>query len=70
VLIRAQALAVAVADTLGACDAVIGAVLAGLVLGQDPVLALESGLTLAAKSCAHEGAFGYGVTIDPDWPHW
>jgi fructoselysine 6-kinase len=54
-------------DTLGAGDAVIGGVLARLMLGDDPETALRAGQDLAAVSCGHNGAFGYGENLDDRW---
>jgi fructoselysine 6-kinase len=53
----------AVTDSLGAGDALIGGVLAGLVGGSSPQDALEAGARLAARVVGHFGAFGYG--FDP-----
>jgi fructoselysine 6-kinase len=54
-------------DTLGAGDAVIGGVLARLMLGDDAETALRAGQDLAAISCGHHGAFGYGENLDDRW---
>jgi sugar/nucleoside kinase (ribokinase family) len=54
-------------DTLGAGDSVIGGVLARLMLGDAPETALRAGQDLAAISCAHYGAFGYGENLDHRW---
>lgn len=54
-------------DTLGAGDAVIGGVLARLMLGDGPEAALRAGQELAAVSCGHHGAFGYGENLDGRW---
>jgi sugar/nucleoside kinase (ribokinase family) len=54
-------------DTLGAGDAVIGGVLARLMLGDPPEEAVRAGQELAALSCAHYGAFGYGENLDDRW---
>ncbi len=50
-------------DTLGAGDAVIGAVVAGLLRGEDPEPVMQSAMTLAAAVCQHHGAFGYGRAL-------
>jgi fructoselysine 6-kinase len=54
-------------DTLGAGDAVIGGVLARLMLGDSPEAALRAGQELAAVSCGHYGAFGYEENLDDRW---
>lgn len=54
-------------DTLGAGDAVIGGMLARLMLGDGPEAALRAGQDLAAVSCGHYGAFGYGENLDDRW---
>jgi len=64
---RVPALPLQPVDTLGAGDAVIGAVLARLMLGDDPDAALGAGQELAAISCAEYGAFGYGENLDGRW---
>lgn len=64
---RAPASAAAPVDTLGAGDAVIGGVLARLMLGDGAQAALRAGQQLAAASCAHYGAFGYGENLDDRW---
>ncbi len=64
---RAPASPAAPVDTLGAGDAVIGGVLARLMLGDGPQAALRTGQQLAAASCAHYGAFGYGENLDDRW---
>ncbi|MHB1930917.1 MAG: PfkB family carbohydrate kinase, partial [Acidimicrobiales bacterium] len=48
-------------DTLGAGDAAIAGVLAGLVRGLSPGRCLDQGMELAADVCRDYGAFGYGV---------
>jgi fructoselysine 6-kinase len=50
-------------DTLGAGDAVIGSVLAGLLREQDLESVMQSAMTLAAEVCQHHGAFGYGRAL-------
>lgn len=50
-------------DTLGAGDAVIGAVLAGLLRGDDPDSVMQAAMALAARVCQHHGAFGYGRSL-------
>lgn len=47
-------------DTLGAGDAVIGSVLAGVLRGEDIETVMSSAMSLAARVCAHHGAFGHG----------
>ncbi|HEX8940452.1 MAG TPA: PfkB family carbohydrate kinase [Candidatus Limnocylindrales bacterium] len=60
---RQAAVPVQVVDTLGAGDSFIGCLLAGLVTGQDPAVALEAAADAAARTCADYGAFGHGVPI-------
>ncbi len=67
VIRRAPAPVLRPVDTLGAGDAVTGAVLARLMLGDDPDAALRAGQELAAISCGHYGAFGYGEKLDGRW---
>jgi fructoselysine 6-kinase len=50
------------ADTLGAGDAVIGSVLAGMLLGEDLEKIMSSAMLLAAGVCQHHGGFGHGQT--------
>jgi fructoselysine 6-kinase len=52
------AIPVPVVDTLGAGDAFIAGVLAGLSLGERPVAFLRSAAELAAQVCTWHGAFG------------
>ena len=47
-------------DTLGAGDAVIGTVLAGVLRGDDLRLVMSSAMSAAAEVCARFGAFGHG----------
>ncbi len=54
-------------DTTGAGDAVIGCVLARLMLGDDPETALRASQELAAAHCMQHGAFGYGEHLDDRW---
>jgi fructoselysine 6-kinase len=60
---RAVSHAASVIDSLGAGDALIGGVLAGLVSGSSPQDALTAGTRLAARTISHFGAFGYGFDI-------
>jgi fructoselysine 6-kinase len=68
---RASSHASEVIDSLGAGDALIGGVLAGLVTGSSPQDALSAGTRLAARTVSHFGAFGYGFDIvsqpPPTW---
>jgi len=52
-----------VIDSLGAGDALIGGVLAGLVAGRSPQDALAAGTRLAARTVGDLGAFGYGFDL-------
>ncbi|HTW20368.1 MAG TPA: PfkB family carbohydrate kinase [Mycobacteriales bacterium] len=61
---RSASHAAAVTDSLGAGDALIGGVLAGLVSGQPPQDALTAGMQLAARTVSDYGAFGYGFDLD------
>ena len=47
-------------DTLGAGDAVIGTVLAGVLRGDDLRVVMSSAMSVAAEVCARFGAFGSG----------
>lgn len=60
-----------VTDSLGAGDALIGGVLAGLISGRSPQDALTDGTRIAARAVSHFGAFGYGfdITAQPP-PSW
>jgi len=60
---RAVSHVLEVTDSLGAGDALIGGVLAGLVSGSAPQDALTAGTRLAARTIGHFGAFGYGFDI-------
>ncbi len=60
---RAMSKAAQVTDSLGAGDALIGGVLAGLVSGSSPQDALTAGTRLAARTISHFGGFGYGFDI-------
>jgi fructoselysine 6-kinase len=61
--------AVAVTDSLGAGDALIGGVLSGLIRGDSPPQALLAGTKLAASVIGHFGAFGYGFDLASlPWP--
>jgi fructoselysine 6-kinase len=60
---RAVSQAAQVTDSLGAGDALIGGVLAGLVSGSSPQDALTAGTRLAARTISHFGGFGYGFDI-------
>jgi fructoselysine 6-kinase len=68
---RAVSRASEVTDSLGAGDALIGGVLAGLVSGSSPQNALTAGTRLAARTISHFGGFGYGFDIagqpPPSW---
>ena len=50
-------------DTLGAGDAVIGTVLAGLLQDETPERIMEDAMAEAARVCAGYGAFGYGRAV-------
>jgi fructoselysine 6-kinase len=50
-------------DTLGAGDAVIGTVLAGVLRGDDLVGIMSSAMSVAAQVCAHHGAFGHSQAL-------
>ena len=50
-------------DTLGAGDAVIGTVLAGVLRGDDLGALMSSAMFVAAHICAHHGAFGHGRAL-------
>ncbi len=50
-------------DTLGAGDAVIGTVLAGVLRGDDLGALMSSAMSVAAHICAHHGAFGHGRAL-------
>jgi fructoselysine 6-kinase len=65
---RAVSHASSVTDSLGAGDALIGGVLAGLVSGSSPQDALTAGTRLAARTISHFGAFGYGFDITGQRP--
>jgi fructoselysine 6-kinase len=65
---RAASHAPAVTDSLGAGDALIGGVLAGLVSGSPPPDALAAGTRLAARAVSHFGAFGYGFDLSRQAP--
>lgn len=66
--LRAVPHASSVTDSLGAGDALIGGVLAGLVSGSSPQDALTAGTRLAARTISHLGAFGYGFDITIQLP--
>ncbi len=65
---RATSEAASVIDSLGAGDALIGGVLAGLVSGSSPQDALTAGTRLAARTISHFGGFGYGFDITSQPP--
>jgi fructoselysine 6-kinase len=65
---RAVSHASAVTDSLGAGDALIGGVLAGLVSGNSPQDALTAGTQLAARTISHFGGFGYGFDMASQRP--
>jgi fructoselysine 6-kinase len=65
---RAVSHASSVTDSLGAGDALIGGVLAGLISGSSPQDALRAGTRLAARAIGHFGAFGYGFDIASQRP--
>jgi sugar/nucleoside kinase (ribokinase family) len=65
---RAVSHASSVIDSLGAGDALIGGVLAGLVSGSSPQDALTAGTRLAARTIGHFGAFGYGFDVTSQRP--
>lgn len=48
-------------DTLGAGDALIGRVLAGLIAGQLPADFLSAATSYATATCSQRGAFGYAT---------
>jgi fructoselysine 6-kinase len=50
-------------DTLGAGDAVIGTVLAGLLRADDLETVMSSAMSVATKVCAQYGAFGHGRAV-------
>ncbi len=50
-------------DTLGAGDAVIGTVLAGLLRDESPEQVMADAMSEAACACADYGAFGYGRPV-------
>jgi fructoselysine 6-kinase len=56
-------------DTLGAGDAVIGTVLAGVLRGSDLEILMSSAMSLAAQVCAHHGAFGHGRALPETGDH-
>jgi sugar/nucleoside kinase (ribokinase family) len=60
---RAISRATSITDSLGAGDALIGGVLAGLVSGISPQDALNAGTRLAAQAVSHFGGFGHGFDI-------
>jgi len=60
-LVRLPSASPAPKDTLGAGDAAIAGVLAGVVRGLLPARCLAQGMELAAEVCRDYGAFGYGV---------
>jgi fructoselysine 6-kinase len=51
-------------DTLGAGDAVIGTVLAGMLRGDGLEAVISTAMSIAAQVCAHHGAFGHGRAVD------
>jgi fructoselysine 6-kinase len=60
-------------DTLGAGDAVIGSVLAGVLKGEDLDTVMGAAMSFAAKVCTHHGAFEHGRALDSpglagNWP--
>jgi fructoselysine 6-kinase len=61
-----------VTDSLGAGDALIGGVLAGLASGRSPQDALTAGIRLAARTVGHHGGFGHGFDLSShppsSWP--
>jgi fructoselysine 6-kinase len=64
--VHAEASPITPLDTLGAGDAVIGTVLAGVLRGDDLESVMSSAMSVAAQVCAHHGAFGRGrVTGSP-----
>jgi fructoselysine 6-kinase len=50
-------------DTLGAGDAVIGTVLAGLLRNDKLQTVMHSAMEAAAQVCRHYGAFGHGQAV-------
>ena len=65
---RAVSHASSVTDSLGAGDALIGGVLAGLVSGSSPQEALTAGTRQAADTISHFGGFGHGFDITSQPP--
>jgi len=61
--VHAKASPITPLDTLGAGDAVIGTVLAGLLRGDDLEGVMSSAMSVAAHVCAHHGAFGHGRVV-------
>ena len=59
--VHAEAIPAMPLDTLGAGDAVIGTVLAGVLRGDDLEAVMSSAMSVAAQVCAHHGAFGHGT---------
>lgn len=57
-----------VTDSLGAGDALIGGVLAGLSSGRSPEESLATGSRLAARAVTRSGGFGYGFDITTQPP--
>ena len=58
--VRVEANPITPLDTLGAGDAVIGTVLAGVLRGDDLQAVMSSAMSVAAKVCVRFGAFGQG----------
>jgi hypothetical protein len=56
-------------DTLGAGDSLIGRFLAGIIAGEEACDALEAANAVAAKTCLHNGAFGYVHPYGSDAVH-
>jgi len=63
--VRVPAASIRPIDTLGAGDAVIGGVLAGLLSHDGLEATLTSAVALASNTCLHYGAFGYGRAVVP-----
>jgi fructoselysine 6-kinase len=60
---REPAVAVDVVDTLGAGDAFVAALLAGVLAGASPAALARGAVAAAARACARRGAFGDPVPL-------